>query len=124
MRCVGEIDITRTRWSERPAALVPAILDNVRNFEPGAAERRFEEGRRRAREKEQEVIARLRALPDGERKAEETRRMIERVRTFIGYREYPKYGIVCRYSAYKRALLAEADRLVRACWWSGRTPST
>ncbi len=40
--------------------------------------------------------------------------MIERVRTFIGYREYPKYGIVCRYAAYKRALLAEADRLVRA----------
>ncbi|MFE9459544.1 rifamycin-inactivating phosphotransferase [Streptomyces californicus] len=114
MRCVGEIDITRPRWSERPAALVPAILDNVRNFEPGAAGRRFEEGRRRAREKEQEVLARLRTLPDGERKAEETRRVIERVRTFIGYREYPKYGIVCRYSAYKRALLAEADRLVRA----------
>ncbi len=114
MRCVGEIDITRPRWSERPAALVPAILDNVRNFEPGAAERRFEEGRRRAREKEREVLARLRALPDGERKAEETRRMVERVRTFIGYREYPKYGLVCRYAAYKRALLAEADRLVQA----------
>lgn len=114
MRCVGEIDITRPRWSERPATLVPAILDNVRNFGPGAAERRFEEGRRKAREKEQEVLTRLRALPDGERKAEETRRMIERVRTFIGYREYPKYGIVCRYFAYKRALLAEADRLVRA----------
>ena len=38
MRCVGEIDITRPRWSERPAALVPLILSNVRNFEPGAAE--------------------------------------------------------------------------------------
>ncbi|MFH9610959.1 rifamycin-inactivating phosphotransferase [Streptomyces sp. NPDC017448] len=114
MRCVGEIDITRPRWSEHPTALVPAILDNVRNFGPGAAERRFEEGLRKAREKEQEVLTRLRALPDGERKAEEVRRMIERVRTFIGYREYPKYGIVCRYFAYKRALLAEAERLVRA----------
>ena len=37
MRCVGEIDITRPRWSERPTTLVPVILDNVRNFEPGAA---------------------------------------------------------------------------------------
>jgi pyruvate,water dikinase len=90
------------------------ILDNVRNFGPGAAERRFEEGRRRAREKEADVLSRLRALPDGERKAEETRRMIERVRTFIGYREYPKYDIVCRYFLYRRALLAEAERLVRA----------
>ncbi|MET8005306.1 rifamycin-inactivating phosphotransferase [Nonomuraea glycinis] len=114
MRCVGEIDITRPRWSERPATLVPVILDNVRNFEPGAAERRFEHGRQEAAKKEQDVLARLRALPDGERKADEAKRMIDRVRTFIGYREYPKYGIISRYFVYKQAVLAEADRLVRA----------
>src|ERR1700734_983746 len=49
MRCVGEIDITRPRWSERPSTLVPMILGNVRNFEPGAGERRFEQGRQQAR---------------------------------------------------------------------------
>ncbi|MDO3703320.1 rifamycin-inactivating phosphotransferase [Micromonospora sp. C28SCA-DRY-2] len=114
MRCVGEIDITRPRWSERPSTLVPLILDNVRNFEPGAAERRFEHGRQAARKKEQDVLERLRALPDGERKAAETKRMIDRVRTFIGYREYPKYAIISRYFVYKQALLAEAERLVRA----------
>ncbi|MFG2340454.1 rifamycin-inactivating phosphotransferase [Streptomyces yangpuensis] len=114
MRCVGEIDITRPRWRERPGALVPAILDNVRNFEPGAAERRFELGRQRARQKEQDVLARLRAQADGDRKADETKRMIDRVRTFIGYREYPKYDIVSRYSLYKQALMGEAERLVRA----------
>ncbi|MEU7488487.1 rifamycin-inactivating phosphotransferase [Streptomyces sp. NPDC042319] len=114
MRCVGEIDITRPRWRERPTTLVPVILDNVRNFEPGAAERRFEEGRQKAQQKEQEVLSRLRALPDGDRKADETKRMIDRVRTFIGYREYPKYGIISRYFVYKQALLAEAERLVRA----------
>ncbi|WP_428963107.1 rifamycin-inactivating phosphotransferase [Micromonospora fluostatini] len=113
MRCVGEIDITRPRWSERPSTLVPAILDNVRNFPPGAAARRFEQGRHAAEKKAQEVLARLRALPDGEQKAQETARMIDRVRTFIGYREYPKYGIVSRYLVYKEALLAEAERLVR-----------
>ncbi|MEU0696298.1 rifamycin-inactivating phosphotransferase [Streptomyces niveus] len=114
MRCVGEIDITRPRWSERPGTLVPAILDNVRNFGPGAAGRRFEEGRQKAREKEQDVLSRLRALPDGDRKADETKRMIDRVRTFIGYREYPKYGIISRYFVYKQALMEEAERLVRA----------
>ncbi|MFK0238132.1 rifamycin-inactivating phosphotransferase [Streptomyces vinaceus] len=114
MRCVGEIDITRPRWRERPTTLVPVILDNVRNFEPGAAGRRFEEGRRKAQEKERDVLSRLRALPDGERKADETKAMIDRVRTFIGYREYPKYGIISRYFLYKQALLAEAGRLVRA----------
>ena len=114
MRCVGEIDITRPRWRERPTTLVPVILDNVRNFEPGAAERRFEEGRLDARKKELDVLSRLLALPDGERKADEAKGMIDRVRTFIGYREYPKYGIVSRYFVYKQALLEEAERLMQA----------
>ncbi|MET7897664.1 rifamycin-inactivating phosphotransferase [Streptomyces mirabilis] len=114
MRCVGEIDITRPRWRERPTTLVPVILDNVRNFEPGAAQRRFEQGRQKAQKKEQDVLSRLRALPDGDRKADEAKRMIDRVRTFIGYREYPKYGIVSRYFVYKQALLEEAERLVQA----------
>src|SRR5256714_1909001 len=113
MRCVGEIDITRPRWSERPATLVPLILGNIKNFEPGAGERLFEHGRQEAQKKEQEVLERLRALPDGERKAEEVKSKIDRVRTFIGYREYPKYGMVSRYFVYKQALLDEAERLVQ-----------
>ena len=114
MRCVGEIDITRPRWSERPTTLVPVILGNIKNFAPGAGERRFEQGRQEAWEKEQELLERLRALPDGEERAEEAKRMIDRVRTFIGYREYPKYGMVSRYFVYKQALLEEAERLVQA----------
>jgi phosphoenolpyruvate synthase/pyruvate phosphate dikinase len=114
MRCVGEIDITKPRWSERPTTLVPMILGNIKNFEPGASERRFEEGRQNAWKKEQELLTRLRALPGGERKAEEAKRMIDRIRTFIGYREYPKYGMISRYFVYKQALLDEAGRLVQA----------
>ena len=114
MRCVGEIDITRPRWSERPSTLVPMILGNVKNFGPGAAEQRLEQGRRNAREKEQDVLTRLHGLPDGEQQAEDAKRMIDRIRTFIGYREYPKYGMISRYFVYKQALLAEADRLVQA----------
>jgi rifampicin phosphotransferase len=114
MRCVGEIDITRPRWSERPTTLVPVILGNVRHFEPGAGERRFEQGRQEAWNKEQELLERLRGLPDGEQKAEEAKRMIDRVRTFMGYREYPKYGLVSRYLVYKQALMNEAERLVQA----------
>jgi phosphoenolpyruvate synthase/pyruvate phosphate dikinase len=114
MRCVGEIDITRPRWSERPTALVPMILSNIKSSEPGAGERRFEQGRQEAWEKEQDLLARLRAVPDGERKAGEAKQKIDRVRTFIGYREYPKYHMVSRYFVYKQALLNEADRLVEA----------
>jgi phosphoenolpyruvate synthase/pyruvate phosphate dikinase len=114
MRCVGEIDITRPRWSERPTTLVPMILGNIKNFEPGAGARRFEQGRQQAREKEQELLTRLRVLPDGEQKADEAKQLIDRIQTFAGYREYPKYGMVSRYFIYKQALLNEAERLVQA----------
>jgi pyruvate,water dikinase len=114
MRCVGEIDITRPRWSEQPGALVPAILADVDGFEPGEAQRRFDQGRLAAEAKAAEMVERVRALPDGEAKAAETQAMIARVRTFAGYREHPKYGYICRFGTYKRALVAEADRLVAA----------
>lgn len=114
MRCAGEIDITRTRWSEKPSTLVPLILGNIKNFAHNASQRKFEQGRQEALAKEQELLERLKQLPDGEQKAEETKRMIDLVRNFIGYREYPKYGMVNRYFVYKQALLKEAEQLVQA----------
>src|SRR3977135_3721336 len=45
MRCAGEIDITRPRWSEKPTTLVPLILSNIKNFEPNASHLKFEQGR-------------------------------------------------------------------------------
>jgi pyruvate,water dikinase len=114
MRCSGEIDITRPRWSEQPSILVPMILSNIRNFGPGAGQRKFEEGLQEAMEKEKDLLERLKRLPDGEEKAGETKRMIQLVRNLAGYREYPKYSIVSRYFVYKQALLKEAERLVEA----------
>ena len=83
MRCVGEIDVTRTRWREAPTTLVPLILSNIKNFEPGAGSRKFEQGRQEAAKKEQELLERLKQLPDGEQKAGETQRMISRLRNFM-----------------------------------------
>lgn len=114
MRCVGEVDITRTRWSEKPAILIPLILTNIKNFEPGEGKRKFEQGLQEALKKEQALVERLKQLPDGEQKAGETKRMISLLRHFIGYREYPKYGLVNRYFIYKQALLKQAERLVQS----------
>jgi rifampicin phosphotransferase len=113
MRCAGEIDITRTRWREKPAILVPMLLSNIKNLQPGESKRKFEQGRQEAFKKEQDLLTRLKQLPDGDQKAAETKQMIDLVRNFIGYREYPKYDIVSRYFIYKQALLKEAERLVQ-----------
>jgi rifampicin phosphotransferase len=114
MRCSGEIDITRERWSEKPALIISMILNDIRNFENGASDIKLREGEQSSLLKEQELIARLLILPGGKAKARETKRMIALLRTFIGYREYPKYGMISRYFIYKRALLREAEKLVHA----------
>jgi pyruvate,water dikinase len=90
------------------------ILTNVRDLQPGFGKRKFEQGLQEALKKEQELLGRLRQLPDGRQKAEDTKRMIRLIRDLSGYREYPKYAIVNRYFIYKQALLKEAERLVRA----------
>ncbi|KAM3098889.1 phosphoenolpyruvate synthase [Phormidesmis sp. 146-12] len=114
MRCAGEIDITRPRWSEKPPTLIPMILSNIKNLESGERDRKFEQGQQSALRKEQELLERLQQLPDGEQKVNETKRMIKLLRSFIGYREYPKYGIVSRYFVYKQALLKEVEQLIQA----------
>ncbi|GGI12459.1 hypothetical protein GCM10007380_13020 [Gottfriedia solisilvae] len=112
MRCSGEIDISKTRWSEKPITLIPMILNNIKNFEPNTSKRIFEQGRQEALEKEQELIERLKQLPDGDLKAKETIEKISLIRNFIGYREYPKYGMINRYFVYKQSLLKEAKKLL------------
>jgi len=113
MRCNGEIDITRTRWSEQPTALVPVILSNIKNFASGAHNVKFEQGRLEAEEKERELLSRLEQLPGGRGKARKTKRMISLLRNFVGYREYPKYTLIQRYWVYKQALFKEAVKLVQ-----------
>ena len=113
MRCAGEIDITKTRWSEKPTALIPIILSNIKNFEPGDGNRKFEQGRQEALKKEKEILERLKQLPDGESKAKETKQKIDLIRNLSGFREYPKYSMVNHYFIYKQALLREAEQLVR-----------
>ncbi len=113
MRCSSEIDITRPRWSEQPTALIPMILGNIRNFEPGAHRIKFEQGIEEATQKEQELLSRLEHLPGGKRKAKKTRKMISIVRNLIGYREYPKYMNIQRFCIYKQALLKEGEKLVQ-----------
>jgi len=113
MRCSGEIDITKTRWSEQPTALIPMILSNIKNFAPHARSAKFEQGRREAEQKEQELLNSLAQLPGGKQKAQKTKKMISVLRNFIGYREYPKYAFIQRYWIYKQALLKEAAKLVQ-----------
>jgi len=113
MRCSGEIDITRSRFSEEPTALIPMILSNINNFEPGAHNAIFEKGLLEAKQKEQDLLNRLEQLLGGKQKAKKTREMISRLRNFVGYREFPKYLMVWYYWTIKKAIMQEAVKLVQ-----------
>jgi len=114
MRCPGEIDITKPRWSEQPTALVPMILSDIRNFEPGASKAVFEGGRLESERTERDLLSRLERLPGGRSKARRAKRRISILRNFAGYREYPKYLMMQHYWIIKQALLREAARLAEA----------
>jgi len=113
MRCPGEIDITKPRWSEKPTALIPMIVSNINGADPNSSTIKFEEGRLEAEEKEQELLTRLEQLPGGKRKAKKAKKMISVLRNVMGFREYPKYSFIKRFQIYKNALVKEADALVK-----------
>jgi phosphoenolpyruvate synthase/pyruvate phosphate dikinase len=112
MRCPGELDITKPRWSEQPTALVPMILSDIRNFAPGASKAVFEEGRLESERTERELLSRLKKLHGGRSKVRKARKRIGVLRNFAGYREYPKYLMMQHYWIIKQALLREAAKLV------------
>lgn len=112
MRCPGEIDITKERFEEKPTQLIPILLNNINVLKPGEHIIRFEEGRKEAKAKEEEIIRRLKNMKGGIRKAKKISKSISVLRNFIGCREYPKYYIVRRYQVYKKALMKEAERLI------------
>lgn len=111
MRCPGEIDITRGRFEEKPTQLIPILLNNIRVLKPGEHRIRFQAGRQEAKDKEEEIIRRLKNMPGGSRKVKKIKKRISLLRSFIGCREDPKYYIVQRYQVYKRALMKEAYKL-------------
>ena len=113
MCCSGEVDITRSRWSEKPTVLIPMILSNINNLGPDAHRIKFKQGLLGAKQQEQELLRCLEQLPDGKGKVKKAKKMIRVMRNLIGCREYPKYGFIKRYYVCKTALLKEADKLVQ-----------
>lgn len=112
MRCSGEIDITKARWSEKPTAIIPMILSHIKSLEQALSTTKFEQGYQEALTKEQDLLRRLEQLPFGKSKVKRTKKMIAVLRNVIGFREYPKYSFMKRFQVYKNALLKEAQTLL------------
>ncbi|WP_315068783.1 phosphoenolpyruvate synthase [uncultured Clostridium sp.] len=113
MRCSAEIDISRTRWNEKPTILVPLILGNIKVYPPNAHKVKFEHGLKEAREKEQDILRKLKKIPGGRGKAKKAKKAISVLRNYAGYREFNKYTLIWYEWVVKQIITKEAERLIQ-----------
>jgi rifampicin phosphotransferase len=114
MRCTGEIDLTRPRWSEAPTQLVPTIESHMKSGSPGEHRRAFLKGEGRAERAAATLLDRLKNAPFGWLKQRVMRRLITVYRSRIGLREHPKFYLVQLFALAKRVILQEAQELTNA----------
>jgi rifampicin phosphotransferase len=111
MRCPGEIDLTRERWSDNPALLFPGVLANVRTGKAGEHRERFLAGEREAEKAIQDVADRLRTTRFGRLKAAAMVRVVKVYRVSMGLREHQKFLNVWLWDAYRRLVRETAVSL-------------
>lgn len=112
MRCPGEIDIAKPRFTEEPAKILPTVLADIK-LPAGHAEQKFRQGKK---ESDTAVKALVSAAKQkwGAQKAKKLAKRLSFYRNFLGLRESPKYYWIKRYWEYKQAILRETEKLVRA----------
>ncbi|MCR8842299.1 phosphoenolpyruvate synthase [Paenibacillus sp. SC116] len=111
-RCPGEIDVARTRWSERPYMLVSSIVGHLNSVKHGEHRERFRQGELEAEAAAERIQAQVRTADDGAFKEKVVSRLMTVYRSFMGLREHHKFVLVRHFALYKQALLEEADALV------------
>jgi phosphoenolpyruvate synthase/pyruvate phosphate dikinase len=107
MRCPGEIDITRPRWSEDASSLLPSIASHMRALGPGEHRERFAQGAVEAKTAADDLLERLRKLPFGWFKAKLMSRLIRVFRDLMGIREHPKYLMMQHFGLLRQAIQEE-----------------
>ncbi|MFT0883489.1 PEP/pyruvate-binding domain-containing protein [Bacillus swezeyi] len=108
MRCAGEIDITKPRWSEDPAQLAPSILSNIQTAGAEDHRKKYKQGEREAKQAEREIVSQF-SFPQ----KRNISRLVRVYRSLMGMREHHKFTLVQLMFLYKKAILKEARSLVQ-----------
>ncbi|BFH17058.1 phosphoenolpyruvate synthase [Paenibacillus melissococcoides] len=111
VRCPGEIDIMRTRWSERPYMLIPSIVGHLDSVKHGEHRERFRQGEQEAERAAERILTQVRGLEDGAFKERIVSRLITVYRSFMGLREHHKFVLVRHLALYRKAVLELGDDL-------------
>ncbi len=110
MRCPGEIDLTKPRWSEAPTLLISALFSHLRSLKPGEHRQRFAEGAKEAETASETILDAVQGNPF---KTKIVQRLITVFRNLGGLREHHKYLLIAVMGECKKAVMAEAEELVK-----------
>ncbi len=110
MRCPGEIDIAKPRFSEDPGKILPTVLADIR-LPKGHAEQRLLQGKQESDDAVRSMVSAAKKKW-GAAKARKLAKQLSFYRNFLGLRESPKYYWMKRYWEYKQAILKESETLV------------
>jgi len=115
MRGTGEFDIGRMRWRERPEHVFELLQGymSIKN-EQQAPDAVFERGAREAQEALDDYCNTIRSACLGAYKERFVRWLAKRMRTFAGFREFPKFYVIRIMGYIRESLLRSGQELAAA----------
>ena len=114
MRGVGEIDLGQPRWREDPTPVIHTLQSYLRISPEAAPDVVFAKGQKAAEETIEKIAAMIRKQPGGWLKEKLARGAARRVRTLMGARESPKFGIIRVMGIARQALLESGKEFAAA----------
>jgi pyruvate,water dikinase len=111
-RAAGEIDIAIERWAENPEPFINSVLSMADGMTDSQHRTEYAETKKEALAAADEFISEV-AKKHGQGKAKRVTRFIKMARDCLPAREHPKFMMMHVFYTAKKALLAEADKLVR-----------
>ncbi len=113
-RGVGEIDIGKERWSERPEPLMRSVKSYLEiDRQDLAPDRVYEANRKQAEESVRVLMKRAALHPGGFIIKRIVKFVTRRARAFLGFRELPKFFAVRMIGEVRRRLAECGEKLVR-----------
>ena len=115
MRGLGEIDIGRPRWVEKPEHIIRVLQSYLQIEDPTLApDAVFARGAQAAQTAAEKLEAAVRRLPKGWIKAHLVRFAVRRYRALAGLREAPKFFAIRMMGIIREGLLASGVQMVAA----------
>jgi phosphohistidine swiveling domain-containing protein len=112
MRGPSEIDISRPRYRDAPAALLMLVRGSLAQGQPGAHRAHHRRLATAGEAAAKRIIATVRRAPGGWLKARLVRRLIRVLRHALPLREHPKYFLIRVLDLARQAVLEAAQQLV------------